>query len=63
VIRTSRCGLGQTAPLPILTTMRSFPELYEAKLADAAFEPRVTLHDALQEAVIAQGREPVGVKA
>lgn len=63
VIRTSRCGLGQTAPLPILTTMRSFPELYEAKLADAAFEPRVTLHDALQEAVIVQGREPLGVQA
>jgi hypothetical protein len=31
VARMCRCGLGRTAPNPILTTMRSFPELYEAK--------------------------------
>ena len=28
----SRCGLGQTAPNPILSTMRNFPEAYEARL-------------------------------
>jgi [NiFe] hydrogenase diaphorase moiety large subunit len=59
VVRMSRCGLGQTAPNPILTTMRSFPELYEARLAPVPFEPLVTLHDALREAVEVQGREPV----
>jgi [NiFe] hydrogenase diaphorase moiety large subunit len=58
VMRMSRCGLGQTAPNPILTTMRNFPELYEARLASAPFTPRVTLHDALREAVAVQGREP-----
>jgi [NiFe] hydrogenase diaphorase moiety large subunit len=58
VVRMSRCGLGQTAPNPILTTMRSFPELYEARLAPVPFEPLVTLHDALREAVEVQGREP-----
>jgi [NiFe] hydrogenase diaphorase moiety large subunit len=58
VARMSRCGLGQTAPNPILTTMRSFPELYEARLAPVPFTPRVTLHDALREAVAVQGREP-----
>jgi len=58
VVRMSRCGLGQTAPNPILTTMRSFPELYEARLAPDAFEPLVTLHDALREAALVQGREP-----
>jgi [NiFe] hydrogenase diaphorase moiety large subunit len=63
VVRTSRCGLGQTAPNPILTTMRSFPELYEARLARAPFEPRVPLHDALREAVEVQGREPVPQEA
>jgi [NiFe] hydrogenase diaphorase moiety large subunit len=63
VVRMSRCGLGQTAPFPILTTMRSFPELYEARLAAAAFEPRVTLEDALREAVAVQGREPAKAKA
>jgi [NiFe] hydrogenase diaphorase moiety large subunit len=63
VVRMSRCGLGQTAPNPILTTMRSFPELYEAKLATADFEPLVTLDDALREAVEVQGRKPVKVGA
>ena len=28
---TSRCGLGQTSPNPILTTMKSFPELYRGQ--------------------------------
>ena len=59
VMRMSRCGLGQSAPNPILTTMRSFPELYEARLAPVPFTSRVTLHDALREAVAVQGREPV----
>ena len=59
VERMSRCGLGQTAPNPILTTMRNFPELYEARLAPTPFTPLVTLHDALREAVEIQGREPV----
>jgi [NiFe] hydrogenase diaphorase moiety large subunit len=63
VVRMSRCGLGQTAPNPILTTMRSFPELYEARLAAASFEPLVTLDDALREAVKVQGREPVTEEA
>jgi len=58
VMRMSRCGLGQTAPNPILTTMRNFPELYEARLAPVPFTPLVTLHDALREAVAIQGREP-----
>ncbi|MGD0634107.1 MAG: NAD(P)H-dependent oxidoreductase subunit E [Beijerinckiaceae bacterium] len=59
VMRMSRCGLGQTAPNPILSTMRNFPGLYEERLAPVAFTPRVTLHDALREAVAVQGREPV----
>jgi [NiFe] hydrogenase diaphorase moiety large subunit len=63
VVRTSRCGLGQTAPNPILTTMRSFPELYEARLALAPFEPLVPLHDALREAIEVQGREPAPQEA
>ncbi|WP_020174960.1 NAD(P)H-dependent oxidoreductase subunit E [Methyloferula stellata] len=59
VARMSRCGLGQTAPNPILTTMQNFPELYEARLAPEAFVPRVSLDDALREAIEVQGREPV----
>jgi [NiFe] hydrogenase diaphorase moiety large subunit len=63
VARMSRCGLGQSAPNPILTTMRNFPEAYEARIAAAPFVPRVTLEDALREAVEVQGREPVNPAA
>jgi [NiFe] hydrogenase diaphorase moiety large subunit len=59
VVRMSRCGLGQSAPNPILTTMRSFPEAYEARLQPGAFVPRVTLQEALADAVQAQGRRPI----
>ena len=34
MMRTSRCGLGMTAPNPILTTLAKFPELYDARLAE-----------------------------
>ena len=61
VVRMSRCGLGQTAPNPILTTMRNFPELYESRLAPADFEPVLALDDALREAVSI--RAGVSVKA
>jgi len=61
VARMSRCGLGQTAPNPILTTMRNFPELYEARVAPEKFAPLVALDDALREAIEVQGREPVEV--
>jgi bidirectional [NiFe] hydrogenase diaphorase subunit len=30
---TSLCGLGQTAPNPVLSTLRYFRDEYEAKLA------------------------------
>jgi [NiFe] hydrogenase diaphorase moiety large subunit len=59
VTRMSRCGLGQSAPNPILTTMRSFPALYEARLRPEPFVPRVSLGEALAEAVVVQGRNPV----
>jgi NADH-quinone oxidoreductase subunit F len=32
VKRTSLCGLGQTAPNPVVTTLKYFPEEYEAHL-------------------------------
>lgn len=34
VQRTSLCGLGQTAPNPVLTALRYFPEEFEAHLVD-----------------------------
>jgi len=62
VKRTSRCGLGQTSPNPILTTLAGFRELYEARtLAEApdGMQPSFDLNAALREAVQVQGREPV----
>ncbi|MBV8193356.1 MAG: NAD(P)H-dependent oxidoreductase subunit E [Alphaproteobacteria bacterium] len=59
VTRMSRCGLGQTAANPILTTMRNFPQAWEARLQPEAFLPRVTLGEALAEATRVQGRAPV----
>jgi [NiFe] hydrogenase diaphorase moiety large subunit len=58
VMRMSRCGLGQTAPNPILTTMRNFPPAWEARLRPGVFLPQVTMRDALAEAIQVQGREP-----
>jgi len=63
VARMSRCGLGQTAPNPILSTMLNFPEAYEARLSAADFNPRVTLRAALGEAVSVQGHEPILAEA
>ncbi|MCD4782428.1 MAG: NADH-quinone oxidoreductase subunit NuoF [Candidatus Eremiobacteraeota bacterium] len=34
VMKTSLCGLGQTAPNPVLTTLKYFREEYEAHIAD-----------------------------
>jgi len=62
VSRMSRCGLGQTAPNPILTTMRNFPEAYEARLRPEPFVPAISLDEALNEAVAVQGRGPVAVE-
>ena len=55
----SRCGLGQTSPNPILTTLQNFRPLYEARLrADAAFVPEFDLAEALREGCEAAGRAP-----
>jgi bidirectional [NiFe] hydrogenase diaphorase subunit len=35
VQETSLCGLGQTAPNPVLSTLRFFRDEYEAKLSEA----------------------------
>ncbi|MBP1659295.1 MAG: Respiratory-chain dehydrogenase domain 51 kDa subunit, partial [Candidatus Aminicenantes bacterium] len=59
VKRTSRCGLGQTSPNPILTTMKSFPELYEAKIRKGAdFVAEFDLKAAIQDGCAAANRQP-----
>jgi [NiFe] hydrogenase diaphorase moiety large subunit len=59
VARTSRCGLGQTAPNPILSTLRNFPHLWEAQLRRVDFVPLLELEKSLRPAVAVQGRLPV----
>ena len=56
---TSRCGLGQTSPNPVLTTLANFRGAYEAKVqaADDGMRPTFDLHAALRDAVALAGRE------
>jgi [NiFe] hydrogenase diaphorase moiety large subunit len=39
----SRCGLGQTAANPILTTLKNFPQLYYSRISDSAYVPSFDL--------------------
>ena len=53
----SRCGLGQTSPNPILSTLENFRPLYEAKIRkDTGFAPDFDLTAAAQEACEASNR-------
>ena len=56
---TSRCGLGQTSPNPILTTLKNFRGLYEARIQKGtAFVPDFDLTAAIQEGCSAANRQP-----
>jgi [NiFe] hydrogenase diaphorase moiety large subunit len=58
----SRCGLGQTSPNPVQTTLQNFRKAYEAKLLKGdtgGLQPTFDLRAALDVAVRVQGREPV----
>ena len=55
----SRCGLGQNSPNPILTTLKNFPELYEARVRkDADFVPEFDLAASMAAGCEAAGRKP-----
>jgi [NiFe] hydrogenase diaphorase moiety large subunit len=59
---TSRCGLGQTSPNPVLTLIESFPKLISDLLQaerDRGRQPSFDFDAAMREAVRVQGREPV----
>jgi [NiFe] hydrogenase diaphorase moiety large subunit len=56
--KLNRCGLGQTALNPILTTIKNFPELYEARLQkDITFDEGFDLNDAVRESLELTGRK------
>jgi len=50
VKRRSHCGLGQTAPNPILDLLQRFPQAFEDRLVHSDFEPHFDLDKSLQEA-------------
>jgi len=55
---TSRCGLGQTSPNPVLTTLTSFRELYEKKInKETDFVSEFDLKRAVEEACQITGRQ------
>jgi len=61
VIATSRCGLGQTSPKPILTSLENFRSIYEAKLKDTedGMNPAFDLAAAVGQASEIAGRRSV----
>ncbi len=62
VKKMSRCGLGQTSPNPVQSTLQNFRKLYEARLQKAAVPGQRVNFDlkaALQDAITVQGRQPV----
>jgi len=59
IMKRNRCGLGQTAPNQVVTTIKNFRPLYEARLApcDPRFEPSFDLAAAVRDydAAVAKG--------
>ncbi len=56
---TSRCGLGQTSPNPIYTTIQNFREIYEAKVKkDTDYVSTFDLLAAVEESCKTAGRIP-----
>ncbi|MDT8436270.1 MAG: NAD(P)H-dependent oxidoreductase subunit E [Gemmatimonadota bacterium] len=58
--RTSRCGLGQTAPNPILTSLEGLPSIYEGRVGtdDTGLRRSFDLDAALRPAQAVPGRAP-----
>ncbi len=54
------CGLGQTAPNPVLDSLNQFPEAYQRRLRATTFEPAFDLNAALEDARQLTGRSDAG---
>ena len=52
----SHCGLGSTAPNPVLDTLDAFPGIYQSRLSNSRYEPAFDLDSALREARQISGR-------
>jgi len=58
VKKTSRCGLGQTAANPILTTLANFREVYGDRIKEDEYLTGFDLAEAVTDACEATGRYP-----
>jgi [NiFe] hydrogenase diaphorase moiety large subunit len=58
---TSRCGLGQTSPNPVLTTLKNFRKVYESRVKKAAgaLQPTFDIKKALADAETIAKRKSV----
>lgn len=56
---TSRCGLGQTSPNPILTSLQNFRKVYEDRVKDSedAIRPSFDINSAISESSKIAGRK------
>jgi len=57
--QASHCGLGLTAPNPVLDTLDKFPEIWAGRLKSRDFEPAFDLDAALAESRALTGRDDV----
>ena len=55
--KTAHCGLGTTAPNPILDTMEKFPGIYSKRLLNRSYEPAFDLDAALDDSRHITGRD------
>ena len=57
---SSHCGLGTSAPNPVLDTLSKFPYIYAQHLKHSSYEPAFDLDAALREAREITGRDDAG---
>ncbi len=55
--KTAHCGLGATAPNPILDTLEKFPGIYSKRLLNRSYEPAFDLDAALEVSRHITGRD------
>ena len=55
--KTAHCGLGVTAPNPVLDTMDKFPGIYSKRLLNRSYEPAFDLDAALERSRHITGRD------
>ncbi len=54
--KTTRCGLGQTSSNPISTTIKNFPELYDARVKDVDYQSDFDMEKSVKASCEVVGR-------